>query len=795
MDSLIKSIRMVTFKPNSLTNSRIILLLLVAAAGGLPASLSLEYAHYSRVLSMALFGLLLLLLSAGLLPRWRRSLLLFIGAPLLGFLFNGYRILALVDSQLPVEMEGKDVALVVSVKSLPQITRVKGRLSSIAFYARVISVAEDAVLPLQDKLIRLSWYHPSQKLNIRPGQRWALTARLKRPRGTVNPDGFDYQQWLLAKGVVATGYVRAKEPVEQIFEGYAGFDGWRYQLAQLISSASLMGEHGSLLAALMIGDKSAITQSQWQVLQKTGTIHLMAISGLHIGLAAGMGYWLGVLLSHLGALRRNQGMRWLPPVLAIIFASVYAGLAGFSIPTQRALVMIVVFSLALAMGRRLNYWYVFFVAVIGVEVLDPFAFLAPGFWLSFAAVAVLVSVFGWRKGVDGILLKTLKAQLWLLVGLAIPLAVLGLPVSLVSPIANLIAVPVVSLAIVPLLLLGAILSPFFGSATQVLLKLSAYIFEWLWPLLDFFASTDLHAYLGLGLEGIQLITLALMLGLFLAPAALKLRLLGVALLVVTVAPNERRDGRTQLTVMDVQQGLGVVIETPSETWVYDTGARYGEQFDMGSRVIAPFLRSRNVRQLDALVVSHGDNDHAGGFDALAREFQPKSVLAGEPDRLTGAVQACEAGQGWSAGGVSAEVLWPVAGYVSEKANNRSCVLLLTFNGQTVLLMGDVEKQVEQALLSSNVLPSGVDVLIVGHHGSKTSSSPALVAKLQPKYAVFSVGYKNRYHHPNKKVVERFERAGSRILRTDAHGAIAFFWGAEGLKLTQYRSAEPKPWFW
>jgi len=740
---------------------------------------------------------------------------------LCGVLVNGYRIVAIIDAQLPLAIEGKDLRVQVRVDSLPEVkVSQQGRFGreSISFYAMVEAVIDGSDLgeSIVGKRIRLSWYQPAKAQSLVPGQHWRFTVRLKRPRGTANPNGFDYQAWLLARGISASGYVRGKESVDFVSTGTAlNHNLWRYRLASRLfdkgeGAEPIVGSSKGLLKALLVGDKSAINADQWAVLQNTGTVHLMAISGLHIGLAAAIGFWLGKWLSHILSLWQRQGLFFLAPLFAIVFASAYAGLAGFSLPTQRALVMVVLFSCASLSGRQVNYWHIFAYALCVVCVLDPFAFKSPGFWLSFGAVAVLVMVFGWRR--DGLswTAKTVRAQLWILLGLAVPLSFLGLPVALSSPLANFFAVPFVSIVIVPLLLLAGACSVISVALGLKLIALADFLFGAVWFVLEKLATWDLRLFLSVDTDSHWAVVAGIVaMLLLLSPKGLKLKMLGVVVLMLCFFPRVDRSHALKVTVLDVQQGLAMVLSAGGHHWVYDTGARYSEDFDMGARVVVPFLRSERIDHLEGVVISHGDNDHAGGYGSLAKALGIDAVFSGEPERLPQLpagveplhVQSCRQGQSWQFEALDITVLWPpedgqLPPGVKDKGNNYSCVVVLSYLNSQVLILGDVEKSVELALLAQGLLPENVDVVIVAHHGSRTSSALGVLEHIKPRHAVFSVGYKNRYRHPHKSVVQRFEDVGASVLRTDTAGAITLRWDSAALiTVEKERMSSPKPWYW
>lgn len=767
------------------------LLVVFALSAGIPATLHLTFAQLTLLHwgTMAI-GSCSVICVCFLNGFWRRLLwVLIVGS--LAFSFASWRLLGIIGAQLPIAFEGQDFPVVVEIDDLPKF-RSDGARRSVSFVAKVIR--GDAFL--MGRRLRLGWYYPPAKDRLMPGSQWQFTVRVKRPRGTANPHGFDYQAWLLARGIAAVGYVRDKETVTELgVKRSLSFHRLRYHLDNTLFGGVTPGSARSLLKALLIGDKSGIDRHQWQVLQVTGTVHLMAISGLHIGLVAGIGFWLGKCFAHLLSLYSREGTLWLPVFSGLVLSVVYAGLAGFAIPTQRALVMVALFSIAYAQGRRVNYWQVYFLAMAFVTVIDPFAFITTGFWLSFSAVAVLVYCFGWRRSQPNRLLQLVSAQVWILCGLAAPLALLGLPSSVTAPFCNLVAVPVVSIAIVPLLLLAACSSVVSMTASLFLLNIAQHIIEVLWVFLSHIGNWDSQfiTFRAATLPTV-VVTIAAVL-LLLSPSGLKLRLPGLALMLALLFPSNTVDS-LRLTVLDVQQGLAVVFRSAQHTLVYDTGASYGESFDMGSRVVVPFLRTRGARHVDVLLISHGDNDHAGGARSIVESIPTSRVISGEPQRLEQSIDAsqCQQGDHWRVNDIEFDVLWPLADTVFTPTNNNSCVLLISFAGNRMLLAGDIQNSVEQQLIASGVLPQGIDVLIVPHHGSQTSSSRAFVRHVHPRYAVISAGYRNRYQLPSHNVISMYEATGAEVLRTDRDGAITFVLQEGGLTFTTERASVPKPWY-
>ncbi|TVZ39477.1 competence protein ComEC [Alteromonadaceae bacterium 2753L.S.0a.02] len=733
-----------------------------------------------------------------------RVVFLTVSAMLLGFAVQGLQLTWLIKQQLPLPLQGQDLELELQIDSLPELRQRDGQEFSTRFYALVRGHHSCSQIcdTLLGKRLRLSWYQQKDTQRfVEPGQTWRLSVRLKRPRGTANPSGFDYQAWLLARNVVASGYVRDKHPATLLHGASSpGFDGIRQELAKRLFGATQL-QHGALLRALLIGDKSQLSNAQWQVLRATGTVHLMAISGLHIGLVASLGFFLGSLLARILSLLRPHGFLFIAPLFSILAAFTYAGLAGFEIPTQRALVMVCFANFAIWQGRRLGYWYIFVLALDMVLLLDPLAPLSAGFWLSFGAVAILLLAFGKRFTQRGKVKALLKAQLVLLIGMTVPLTLLGLPVALQSPLANIVAVPVVSFLVVPTLFVCALASAISASLSHTLLLLPNGCFELLWRYLDYLANLPLQRQILGWAQTPLLAALCRFTGLLLLllPRGMGLRFAGCALLVIFMFPAPQSTPALRMSVLDVQQGLSVLIELDEYNLLYDTGAKFSDDFDMGGRVVLPYLQSLAKSNLDTLVISHSDNDHAGGAASVVSGIPVRRVLAGEPHRLKlplSLVQPCVAGEQWRIGDTRFNVLWPPAERVVDRSNNASCVLSIRTPHHSFLLMGDIEKSVERELLSAGILPHAIDVLIAPHHGSRSSSSAALLARLKPKHVVFSVGYGNRYHHPNDTVVDRYLRLGAKNYRTDTDGAVLFqLDSGHQLTATRWRREHPHPWYW
>lgn len=708
---------------------------------------------------------------------------------LLGMAAGSWNVQRLCAAQLSPQYDQSVQSIEFTIVSIPVKTA-----QSQTFLAHVDSLEctqRECATEMQKKLLRLSWYRTQH--NLQPGQIWRGEVKVRRPRGFVNPQSFDYHAWLLAQKVIATGSVRRAEMAgeRQVWAGY------RAALADSVTRLS-DSPYERFWRALLIGEKSEITQEDWQRLQATGTVHLLVISGLHIGLAATWGLMLGSAMGRgFGYLHRGSNallMQWLPPLVACTFAAFYAGLAGFSIPTIRALTACLALMLCRACGVNLSPFTLLGAAVVAVGVNEPLAWLNAGFWLSFLAVALLFYVYTGRPRRVPIR-SFLTAQPMMAVGLTLPLWLIGQGTSLAGPLANLIAVPVVSFLLVPALLVVAVIHPFFERASFWIIYWMDHVFAWLWR--GFGWLQELPVALWWPTHALSTLDMMLVGGgivLLLAPAGLLVRGIGVLWLAVALVSREEPDYQLRVTVMDVGQGQAVVVQTPSQIWLYDAGPAFSDSFDAGTRIVAPHLRRLGIHQM-SMMVSHADLDHAGGLDGVRSTFSINRLLAGERLERGGAekMELCRQGQTWQVDSATFSVLWPPDD--SYTGNNSSCVLLIEFpygGGKVRLLLpGDVDRNVERELL--NVLAEPVDWILAPHHGSNSSSSYRLLYRVQPQHVVFSAGYANRYGHPHPKVLQRYEEMGAIPYNTATDGALVFSWAKEGLTVTKTRESEARLW--
>ncbi|MGE8190623.1 DNA internalization-related competence protein ComEC/Rec2 [Pseudomonas sp. NPDC086278] len=654
-----------------------------------------------------------------------------------------------LSDRLPRTLDGETRWLEGRVTGLPQ------HADGVVRFELTDSQSRRTTLPGK---LRLAWHHGPP---VNSGERWRLAVKLKRPAGLLNPHAFDYDAWLLAQHIGATGTV--KDGVRLREAQWA----WRDGIRQRLQAADAQGRNGAL-TALVLGDGAGLSREDWQVLQDTGTVHLLVISGQHIGLLAGLVYLLIAGLARYG-LWPNR-LPWLPWACALAFAAAlgYGLLAGFEVPVRRACVMIGLVLLWRLRFRHLGAWWPLLLALDAVLLLDPLASLQPGFWLSFAAVAVLIFTFGGRLGPWRWWQTWTRAQWLIAIGLCPLLLVLGLPISLSGPVANLLAVPWISLVVLPPALLGTILLPvpYVGDG---LLWLAGGLIDLLFKGLALMAG-QLPAWLPVA---VPLWVWALgTLGAFLLllPKGVPMRPLGWPLLLLLVFPPRQSlpEGIAEIWQLDVGQGLAVPVRTRQHTLLYDTGPRFGD-FDLGERVVLPALRKLGVDGLDLMLISHADADHAGGARALAHGLPVKRVVSGDPNGLPADLHAegCDSGRQWTWDGVHFQLWqWRSAG----DSNQRSCVLQIEANGERILLTGDIDSAAERALLDSS-LAVPTDWLQSPHHGSRSSSSMALLMALQPRHVLISRGQGNSFGHPHPTVMARYQKRGMVIHDSAELGAI------------------------
>lgn len=742
-----------------------------------------------------------------------RSLAVLLAAGALSASLTGWRAAAYLAGGLDPALEGRDLRVTGLVAAMPHRNEAGLRFRFEPEAARL----DGRPVRLPPQLL-LGWYGGADSgtddarplgappAELRAGERWEWTVRLKAPHGNVNPHGFDYELWLWEQGLQATGYVRAgpRDAPPRRLEA-----GWRHPverarqhvrdaiLAQ-VPDARLAG----VLAALVVGDQGAIERADWDVFRATGVAHLMSISGLHVTMFA----WAAAALVG-RAWRRSARLCLAWPaqhaglVGGIVLAALYALFSGWGVPAQRTVFMLAAVGL-LRLGARDWPWpHVWLLACATVVALDPWALTQAGFWLSFVAVGVLfASGPAQSPAADpprGALARAARSLAALareqgVVTVALtPLSLLLFgQVSLVGLLANLVAIPWVTLVVTPLGLLGVVFAPLWTLAAEAIDLLSA--------LLRVLANLPFATWsapappLWAGAAGVLG---GLLLAARLAPS---LRLLGVPLMLPVLLWQAPRPpaGEFEVLAADVGQGNALLVRTATHTLVYDAGPGYSRETDAGQRVLVPLLRALDEK-VDTLVLSHRDTDHTGGAAAVLQMQPGARLLAsledGHPLQALRPATRCIAGQQWDWDGVRFQVLHPAAAAYDErlKPNAMSCVLRIAAARAQALLVGDLEKPQEAALVAA-AAPLRADLLLVPHHGSRTSSSEAFLDAVQPWAALVQSGYRNRFGHPAPDVVERYRARGILLAASPACGAAT--WASQAPRILRCeRSAAPRYW--
>ena len=746
---------------------------------------------------------LLPLLSAGVLfsrythPLYRlvRVLALALLAAALGFAWAAWCAELRLDDRLPAHWQGVDIALIGVVSDLPQ-ANARGE--------RFVLDVEQVLTPDAPRLkrVQLTRYWPRQgdrRATVQAGERWQFSVRLKRPFGTHNPHGFDVEAWMLERGIAGTGYVRDGPPPQRLAARATSAAAWiastRAALRERIVSSLGNAPYSGVIVALVVGDQRSIPHAQWRVFTRTGVNHLLSISGLHVTMIAALAGWLVAL-----AWRRwPRAAERLPSRQAGLLAAVgaagaYAVLAGFQVPAQRTLFMLLVVAVAFWGRREPRPFSALLWALFIVLLIDPWAVLSAGFWLSFGAMAAILWITFGRVALPDKLRGWVSVQAAVTLALAPALLLLFQQVSLISPLANAIAIPVVSWLVTPLALLGVVIPPLWHAAAWLMAGLGQGL-AW--------ASDVSWAVASLPAPDGWAILLAVIGSLWLLlPRGFPLRGLGGVLWLPLIFPphDQVLPYTFQAHVIDVGQGTAILIRTARHSLLYDTGPAFTDG-DAGERVIAPYLRAIGVGRLSGMIVSHDDNDHSGGMRSVLRDLPTGWLLHGLPvtspllDAAPLSRQQCQRGQHWQWDGVRFEILNPQARAYAEgrrRDNDYSCVLKVSLGTQSMLITGDAERRGELELLESGANLRAT-ALVVGHHGSRTSSLEEFVAAVQPRIGVFTVGYRNRFNHPHPLVVSRFNALGANLFRSDTSGLIRLTFGEAGVVASEYRPTHRRYW--
>lgn len=719
----------------------------------------------------------------------------------------GLRANSMQSETLNPTLEGVDLVLTGTIDSMPQKNKAGQRFRFEVDSARWRG--EPVQVP---GMLQLAWYGSvsteaetdkpqSFATELWAGERWQFTVRLKAPHGSLNPHGFDYELWLWEQGVRATGYVRAgrKDILPRRLQASSGH--WIERARQSVRGRILqrVGTPGDaaqavdsrrfagIIAALVTGDQNVIERADWDVFRATGVAHLMSISGLHITMFA----WLAsALIGRVWQRTALWGWRWcvwLPaPTAALIggvaLAALYALFSGWGVPAQRTILMLSTFGCLRLLGVGWPWWMTWLLACAAVLAFDPWALLQAGFWLSFVAVGVLFAANPVGDPVAGpqaaaekarsFLVKLLREQGVVTLALTpLSLMIFG-QASVVGLPANLLAIPWVTLVVTPLAMAGVVWPPLWSAAAWSLQPM-AWLLEWFasWT----FASVSMVAVpVWVGAAAIAGGVLMVMRW----PWAW--RMCGVPLLLPLLLWQVPRPahGAFEVLAADVGQGNALLVRTAGHTLVYDTGPKFSLESDAGDRVLVPLLRALGER-VDILLLSHRDADHIGGARSVMAMHPGAALLSSVEDdhplQSARVSMRCQAGQRWEWDGVQFEILHPLAEsyHASERSNNMSCVLRIRASdpqGAVALLAGDIEAKAEAALVAREE-DLRADLLLVPHHGSKTSSSASFLDAVQPRLGLVQSGYRNRFGHPAPPVLARYVERGIRVVDSPTCGAM------------------------
>ncbi len=747
--------------------------------------------------------LLLALLICSFFSKSRFSIA-FVSALILGACWHWIWAVDRRDAQIPASVEGKDVLVEGWVSSIPA-SNDRGQQ-----FDFLITHAEPFAL---QGYVKLSTFFQEDAELFEAGSRWRLLLRLKQVHGYANPGIKNREASLFSENIIATGYVRACQCNELL--GLKTFSFVRLRASFLNHLRDRLGRldinpsASAVVPALVFGERSQLSSTDWQRYSRTGTTHLFIISGLHIGLVSLLFFKLTNFLMRFGP---SQLTHIPSPVLAAVFsmvgALVYSLLAGWTLPVQRAFAMCCAFLLSYLIKQQLSMSLRFLAALTVVLTLDPLALVSSGFWLSFTAVAVILGFVipageairepDVRSGFNVIWNRYVRTQWIVYIGLFLPLVFWVGEVSVLAPVVNVIAIPLVGLFLVPLLLASVALLWLSTSMADSLLLIAVQVIFVLNTSLDWMAGSYVLQpdWMPNTFELSHLLFLVSAMALLMMPWKTPFRWLAFPLLtpLVFVEKSSLTEGEYQVHVLDVGQGLAAIVQTKAHVLLYDTGPGITGSWNAGDAIVLPTLRRLNIDAIDALVVSHGDSDHAGGLPAILDNIPVEAIFSGEPLDQTHTV-LCHRGLGWTWEGIQFQFLHPHS--VSHNSNNNSCVLLISNGVEKTLFMGDVDTSVERDLVTEWGDGLCSDLMIAGHHGSKTSSSYALLKATEVKHVVFAAGYKNGFGHPAPEIVTRHAEFGSQIHNTAIEGMLSFSFGGTGLRSEagRFRRDHRRYWAW
>lgn len=708
----------------------------------------------------------------------------------IGFSYASWHFDSHMAQPFPADLERQSIRVQGEVVGLPDSNPQRVRFRFKIEHLLQTPDGDLTATGIAGQLVQLSCYRCDDEFQA--GQRWILTVRLKQPHAYASWGSFDYEKYLFRHRIVATGYVRLTEHKRLVAQSSPGILALRGAIDSALRELLPQRSIGrGMLAALMIGDRSSLSIADKKILQRTGLSHLVAISGLHVGLVfAVVMFVMRWLLWPFAVIYQWQPRQYLVLFPALTTALGYAGLAGFAVSTQRALIMLSVFTICRLLARETKLKRVLLISAVVILVLDPFSILDFGFWLSCGAVLIIAIC---SDGAAKVSLPRLQIALWL--GMLPMCALFFGRVSLISPLTNLLMVPVFCLLLIPITLLAMLmmLCGVDGLAAVLVVNL-ADVFELIFNGLSLLSSNPALQWYPLQFDAMDyslifLIALAY-LGRLPVNGVMKLGLWSLLLISFLVAPRELTEGDINITLLDVGQGLSMVLETKTATLVYDTGPAYQSGFSAANAVLIPFLHTRGVRRIDTLIISHADNDHFGGYPDLKAEFEINDILSSRTDKFPSA-RNCQAGQRWRLDSSEFAIIAPDL-TTPRGGNNRSCILQVVSHGVTTLISADVEMPVERYLVEQGA-DLRANIMLVPHHGSNSSSTGAFLDAIKPELALLAAGYLNRYGHPHGAVMARYHSRGIGVVSTVKHGSIILKIRRDGWQLVSFRQAERRFW--
>jgi len=718
------------------------------------------------------------------------TILVFVSGFLYASAYASYQLsLRLPDAFLGVETELIGTVTGIPVKSGRRLRFIcKIHSLQLVEAAETASEAADSIKVNRGKL-RIDWYG-NEAPELKAGNTIRVVVKLKAPSGFMNPGGFDLERWLTQKKIIATGYVRGKSfdvSESVISANNTSLASVRHRLQRRLLHASEGLATRGVVLALTVGDRSRINDDHWDSFIATGTNHLLAISGLHISLVAGFVALMARLLWQLAPQIIPVSKQTFALLSALLAASCYSAMAGFTVPTVRALTMFIVLAV-LFMA----------IALMVVCLCDPLSVLSAGFWMSFAAVAVLYLVFcdTRKQGRSSLPWRLLRGHVLISVGLY-PLTILFFQqASLVSPVSNLIVTPVVAMLVTPLIFFASLVALFSVPLSAMILLIANYLLEFSISVLVFLSSWPwaLIKVGGFGYVGLLLSAFASVILL------IPVRIYTIVICLVLVLPlffprtGKLDDQSYAVTFLDVGQGTSVVVRTRNHVLVYDAGDQFSKTFSAADAVIIPYLQSLHINSIDMLIVSHADRDHSGGADELLAKMQVPQLVSSAPlpQSIGTPFVRCQRGMQWSWDGIEFSFLHPRE-QSGGSTNDMSCVLKVSNkSGIDTLLPGDIETFGERSLALNEAFKS-IEILNSPHHGSLTSSSVNFINRAEADYVVHSVGYQNRFGFPKDEVVQRYAASGARQYQTDLSGAVEFIISGTGIEVSEYREQGRRWW--